>query len=754
MPTEASVKALTLTSAVSADGSAVLIETESYHRAHKLLEAGRGLAILGARQVGKTTLMNWLRPRLENQGDRVVYANIGLSQPKGFQGIVNFLVERIMIETGISTKGLRKKPDAHLRGALERSLHPDVGVRRSLVLMIDEADSILEGPAHEAVEFLMLMRALSDHFKGRLKTITTSLFPLDQLFRGANVAGNVVANLLQIRLSHWKTNDPNVIQGLIQAFNRRWRDVELEHVLEDMLKCTSGHPGLMNHLCWDLANMDPTRSPVERWRGMRLLVLSPPMESDPLETYINGLKPQLLSLGSRFFAVHPVMLKLIRGQPFLSEDTDLVKSLAEIGIVDTVSDDVPKWAAPCFECRLTESWASALYQTALSEINTFQSRSTPVSLVRGQKRRVLLLTMGGTIGMAESPSGQKSFRNTDQVLAAMGASDLAHLAQIDLQPYVRLNGIEVRQEHWIGLAELLNGARESYDAFVVTHGTDTLAYTASAVAYMLGPRFAKPVIFTGAQTTMDVIWGDARVNLTRAVLAGVAKQAIPEVQIVFGDLVLRAVRAVKEDDRLFQAFTSPATVPLARITEGFLRLEGWVPLGDRYKEYKFLPYAAEDILFISISPGVSPDLWLEALSNEGSKASKTRGIILSTPGAGSLPITQEGYSFMPLIQWAVDHDVPVLVISQMPINAYALQQYEVANVGIQIGAIPAGNMTLASAYTKFSWAIGRVDSEKKLGSRVGSRTAAVRDIMLLPYVGEQVDETDINPLPSETVIVH
>ena len=193
-----------------------------------------------------------------------------------------------------------------------------------------------------------------------------------------------------------------------------------------------------------------------------------------------------------------------------------------------------------------------------------------ISKIRTGKRRICLIYTGGTIGMTRNKKGVlRPPENPNTFLNI--APELKDIAEFDYVPLMNKDSTNMNPLDWTAIATCIHqrlSASYGYDGFVVAHGTDTMHFASSAVAFALGKDLSIPVVFTGAQTAPDIQHGDARINLVRAFK--VATQNLAEVVICFGDYVFRGCRAQKKDERRFDAFESPALFPLGYITEDIL----------------------------------------------------------------------------------------------------------------------------------------------------------------------------------------
>jgi L-asparaginase/Glu-tRNA(Gln) amidotransferase subunit D len=275
------------------------------------------------------------------------------------------------------------------------------------------------------------------------------------------------------------------------------------------------------------------------------------------------------------------------------------------------------------------------------------------------------------------------------------------------------------------------GPEHGFDGFVVTHGTDTMQFTAAALAFAFGPDLPLPVVLTGSQTDASSLHGDARSNLLRAVL--VATGPLAEVVISFGDNVFRGVRAQKRDRQRFAAFESPATAPLAEIAaevivHPFARRRPPAP------KRSVPPLKADfgpEVVQITLIPGLHPDSLMALLD-----PARVHGVILQTFGAGNVPDEGE-FSFVPFITAAVAAGLPVILTSQFPASSTIDSPYETGAGAIRAGAIPTGNMTNSTAYVKFRWVLAQVAADLADGSLpAGDRLAEIARRMATPYVGE------------------
>lgn len=400
--------------------------------------------------------------------------------------------------------------------------------------------------------------------------------------------------------------------------------------------------------------------------------------------------------------------------------------------------------SPLLERFYTPDW-TRLVRRAVEASRVWTG--TPQLRSRRSSSRVLpkicVLTTGGTIGMVEDETGKvRAPSSSEELTQAYGA--VGRIAEVEFVPALDdlRDSANIVPAHWSIIAQRVaeRVADPNIAGVVVTHGTDTLAYTASAVAYALGGHLTKPVVFTGSQATVDVVHGDALANLLRASkVAAEAGQRLPEVVLCFGDQVLRACRAQKKDDRRFDAFESPLCPPLAVIAEeidyndaAIRRINGTPP------PLELRPEFDSNILTIAQVPGLRPSLLEPVLDSENGDES-LRGILIQSLGAGNLP-TEPEYSLVSFIEKAVERDIPVVLGSPYPVLTSNPEKYAPAEAAIRAGALPLFNITLPALITKLAWMLGRMPTDlHHADPRKSLRRAWVRERIRTNYVGETDD---------------
>lgn len=317
------------------------------------------------------------------------------------------------------------------------------------------------------------------------------------------------------------------------------------------------------------------------------------------------------------------------------------------------------------------------------------------------------------------------------------APELESFVEVNLLQLLNKDSTNINPNDWIAIATAIYDLRnEGFKGIIVTHGTDTMHFSSSAVAFALGRKLNFPVVFTGAQTIPSIPGGDARRNLVNA--CRVALTDLSEVVISFGDYVYRACRAQKKDEKKFDAFESPAYFPIAYITQTIdlqpIAYTKTNKCSQGIEPSDFTPYFETGILQIELIPGLEPEL-VEPMLNED----LCKGIILKSFGAGNVP-NRDHYSFIPLIEKAVhEKGIPVIITSQFPANSTLNTDYEPGVEAKKAGAIATGNMTSAAAATKFRWVLAQAN---KMNFKQENKMEYVREMMSKVFIGEMSDGRD------------
>ena len=307
------------------------------------------------------------------------------------------------------------------------------------------------------------------------------------------------------------------------------------------------------------------------------------------------------------------------------------------------------------------------------------------------EKRICILYTGGTIGMVPSEKGyvpsSGAFLDLLRAIPDLYWADMPRWDVVEFDPLLDSSDITVREWNQIGSA--IAERYEDYDGFVVLHGTDTMAYTASALSFMLD-GLDKPVVLTGSQIPLCEIRSDGRDNLITALLIA-GEGIVREVCLYFGGRLLRGNRATKYSADGLIAFVSPNYPSLAE-----------AGISIKYNEAALLPRQEGGLKLqtldnipigvIKVFPGIQFSLF-EAIMTE-----KLRGIVIETFGAGNIP--GDGNALLPIIRKAFQNGTVLTVCSQCPQGAVSLGTYETSSALKKAGAVSGLDMTTEAAVAK------------------------------------------------------
>lgn len=314
---------------------------------------------------------------------------------------------------------------------------------------------------------------------------------------------------------------------------------------------------------------------------------------------------------------------------------------------------------------------------------------------------VLIIYTGGTIGMVPDPSG-KHLVPMDFGMIAQKIPELQRFSMLltVLSLAEPFDSSDVSIHHWAMLARIIEDNYQAYDGFVILHGTDTMAYTASALSFML-EDLQKPVIFTGALVPIGRARTDARRNLITALQIASAKEngkcMVQEVCIYFDRVLLRGNRAKKVENRHFDSFKSGNYPALAEagLDIDYNRVQMWRPSGN---ELRVFPHFDDHVVLLKLFPGISPKVVDAVFNTEG-----LRGIVLETFGSGNAPTLPW---FLDCLRRAVDKGILILNVSQCNEGKVDQGIYETGKYMKEIGVVGGMDITAEAGITKLMFVLG------------------------------------------------
>lgn len=319
------------------------------------------------------------------------------------------------------------------------------------------------------------------------------------------------------------------------------------------------------------------------------------------------------------------------------------------------------------------------------------------------RKRLLVLNTGGTLGMDPRATGALApGAVADSVLRYI--PEARELADVEMAVLFNQDSANVQPAHWEAVACAIEAAIDAYDGFVVIHGTDTMAYTAAALSFML-VNLPKPVIMTGAQRPIASIRTDAKTNLVNAL--ALATLDLPEVGLFFNHRLLRGNRARKVSIDDFDAFSSPNFPALATVG---LHIETRDDLVRRPAGLFRLQRGFSDkVLILRLFPGLRPEHLAPLLDGDAI------AFVIEAYGAGTVPVAER--SLIPFIEEATRRRKLVALCSQAVAGRVEPALYEAGRQALEAGAISCADMTPEASAVKLMFLLGQYGDDAAKAAR-------------------------------------
>ncbi|MBP3419452.1 MAG: asparaginase [Marinifilaceae bacterium] len=323
---------------------------------------------------------------------------------------------------------------------------------------------------------------------------------------------------------------------------------------------------------------------------------------------------------------------------------------------------------------------------------------------------VLIIYTGGTIGMIQDPE-TGSLKPFDFENIATAVPEISEF-KFDIGHYTLpeiIDSSDINPESWKILCDVITEHYDNYSGFVILHGTDTMAYSASALSFML-QNLTKPIIFTGSQLPIGHIRTDGRENLLAAIqIAGAeenGKPLVSEVCIFFGNKLMRGNRTTKLNAERFDAFQSPNFPPLAEvgihITYNKPLIRHVTPTGPITADYR----CDRNIVILKLFPGIKNEIIASVMETKG-----LRGVILESYGSGNAPSNQE---FLTIINKAIQRGIVIYNVTQCMGGCVEMGRYATSNAMLSIGVIGGYDITTEAAVCKLMCLAGRFENPEEI----------------------------------------
>ena len=308
-------------------------------------------------------------------------------------------------------------------------------------------------------------------------------------------------------------------------------------------------------------------------------------------------------------------------------------------------------------------------------------------------KKILIIGTGGTIASKPSADGLTPDLDSKQLIDSIPS--ISDICDVDCIQAFSLDSTNVRPEHWLILAEIITENYDRYDGFVITHGTDTMAYTAAGLSYLI-QNSKKPIVLTGAQKPIGEEITDAKRNIIDALIYAV-DEGSHGVVVVFSGAVICGTRARKNFSKRFMAFGSINFPELARVEDG--SVIRYVPE----------PYSGETVFYdnlnanvglLKLTPGMRNDVMRYAID-------RYDGLVVESFGVGGLP---EYSDFYQQIKRAVERRKLIVMTTQVPNEGSDLSVYRVGSIlKNSLRVLEAHDMTSEAVLAKLMWVLGETD---------------------------------------------
>jgi len=320
------------------------------------------------------------------------------------------------------------------------------------------------------------------------------------------------------------------------------------------------------------------------------------------------------------------------------------------------------------------------------------------------KKKVLMIATGGTIASIKTEQGLTPEISSEELLSYV--PEIKNYCDVDTMQLLNIDSTNIQPEHWIMMTQAIEKNYDIYDGFIISHGTDTMAYTSAALSYLI-QNSHKPIVLTGAQKPINVDITDAKKNLLDS-FRFVCEDDVCGVYVVFDGKAIIGTRARKVKSKSYSAFES-INFPVAAIIDDS-RITKYIRNNYMNKEVIFYKDIYPSIFLLKLAPGMEPDV-LDYIGE------KYEGVVIESYGVGGLPFLDKR-NFLNKLEGIIQKGKIVVVATQVMFEGSDMGIYEVGFKALQkFNVLQAYDMTIEAVITKLMWIMAQTkkfDEVKKM----------------------------------------